>query len=133
MQQGGLPSPLDRYNGARWAAKAVEYFERQGAPGLCTSARAPRARRSHAQHWRAGRRRAVPPARPPVSDALSRPKFGVRQGGRASAEALRVYTTDPDTGVVIGYRRTRAGRGNGRSGVCAGREACRSWDAPSSR
>jgi len=31
LQQGGQPSPIDRYNGARWAARAVDFLDDQGA------------------------------------------------------------------------------------------------------
>ena len=30
LQLGGVPSPLDRYNGARWAAMAVDFLEQAG-------------------------------------------------------------------------------------------------------
>jgi len=39
LQQGGQPSPIDRYNGARWAARAVDFLDEQGANpfGLTTN------------------------------------------------------------------------------------------------
>ena len=113
LQQGGVPSPLDRYNGARWAAISVDYLERIGkrsdvravagpsispasglsSHGTLTHIVALRRR----DGWRVIALKSVHRERLPPSDA------------HFSTNHLRVYTDDPDTMAVIGCLRAWRG------------------------